>query len=660
MNKHIITLLFASLTALSSLTAQCWNLVWEDEFTGTTVNTANWGYDIGAGGWGNNELQYYTSRVENAAVANGSLKIKALEESYSGSNYTSARMVTRNKVSFAYGKLEARIKLPTGQGIWPAFWALPEESYYGGWPYSGEIDVMELIGNLPARVYGTDHASNNGGLVSSGGNYNLPTGIFADDFHTFKVEWEPGIIRHYCDDVLYHTNTQASLGANPWPFDRPFHILLNIAVGGNWPGAPNATTVFPQTMEVDWVRIYQKLEDLIVIGPVLAEPEAAGKTYKIANIPAATFNWTVPTGATIVSGQGTNMITVNWGNTGGNVSVTVANSCGTVTRSLAVTVSPNIWNNPDFEQDLQQWAFRKSGTANGSVAITTTGVQQGLKAAVVTCTAAGANPWDLQLSRTADVIAGQSYTLRFWAKADMNRLFSVAFIHPTNYNSYASSNFTATTSWQEFSLTFNAPAGVTQLLYNMDLARFGGAVYTFDHFILGRTVLLPVEYLSGLQARTTDNGVVLDWTTAMERDNKGFELERSENGIFFNKIATIAAKKQGNSNQEYRYLDANPLEGMGYYRLKQLDTDGKSSVSNICSAVWKSASFVVFPNPATDFFEIKSDQTYDKIVLVNSLGQPIRTYLPNDEKKVFGLNGTYWLEVYYGTKVVTQRIVLGN
>jgi beta-glucanase (GH16 family) len=473
--------------------AQCWQLMWADEFDGTTVNTANWNYNIGGNGWGNNEWQYYTDRVENANVSNGTLKIIARQEAYSGSNYTSARMVTKGKYAFTYGKVSARIKLPLGQGIWPAFWTLPENNYYGGWPFSGEMDIMELIGHQPARVYGTLHASNNGSHTYSGDHYDLNAGTFNDDFHEFTMEWGPDTIRHFVDGNLFLTQTNSSFNANPWPFNRAFHLLLNLAVGGNWPGYPNASTVFPQAMEVDWVRVFQRTEQAVLEGPVIAEPGATSKIYSVPNFPNATFDWSVPAGATIVNGQGTAAIVVNLGTVSGPVSVTVTTNCGSASLSLMVNITPNIWENPAFEQNLVQWNFRKAGAANGEAIITTTTVQEGMKSAQVNVTAAGANPWDLQLQRLAnDMIPGQQYTLSFWAKADASRLFSWGLIHPTNFTGYVGGSPTANTNWQQFSQTFTAPTDQTQLLFNLDLARFAGATFYFDNFLLARTALSSV------------------------------------------------------------------------------------------------------------------------------------------------------------------------
>jgi beta-glucanase (GH16 family) len=248
----------------SSATAQNWQLVWSDEFNGTGVDQSKWEFQLGDGtaygipGWGNNELQWY--RQENAVTENGFLIITAKRESFVGYAYTSTRMRTRNKGDWKYGRIEMRAKLPFGKGIWPAFWLLPTDNVYGGWAASGEIDIMELVGHEPHKTHGTLHYGgqwpNN---TSSGAFYTLPAGKFSDDFHVFALEWKPGEMRWYVDNVHYQTQTSwwSAGGPFPAPFDQRFHILLNVAVGGNWPGAPDASTVFPQRLEVDYVRVYQ-------------------------------------------------------------------------------------------------------------------------------------------------------------------------------------------------------------------------------------------------------------------------------------------------------------------------------------------------------------------------------------------------------------------
>ncbi|MEK6282387.1 MAG: glycoside hydrolase family 16 protein [Acidobacteriota bacterium] len=245
-----------------------WSLTWSDEFNGpngSPVDSTKWSFDIGGGGWGNNELETYTNRTANAVLEDGALVIRALKETYTGPdnitrNYTSARLLTRNKFTQTYGRFEARIKIPYGQGIWPAFWMLGNDIDTAGWPNCGEIDIMENIGREPSTVHGTLHGPGYSGANGVNASYALPPSQkFSDDSHTFAVEWEPNVIRFYVDGLLYKTRTPADLPAGKaWVFNHPFFLILNVAVGGAWPGNPDATTVFPQVMKVDYVRVYQR------------------------------------------------------------------------------------------------------------------------------------------------------------------------------------------------------------------------------------------------------------------------------------------------------------------------------------------------------------------------------------------------------------------
>jgi beta-glucanase (GH16 family) len=233
------------------------------------VDGSKWVLEVGAGsnGWGNRERQYYTDSTRNASMDGaGNLVITAYRETlgkkfrcwYGECQYTSARLKTQGRFEQAYGRFEARIRVPYGQGIWPAFWMLGNNIQTAGWPTCGELDIMEHIGREPSNVYGTLHGPGYSGANGVGAHYTLASGGFADAFHVFAVEWEPNLIRWYVDGQLYQTRTPADLPpGSAWVFDHPFFMLLNVAVGGQWPGDPDATTVFPQRMYVDYVRVYR-------------------------------------------------------------------------------------------------------------------------------------------------------------------------------------------------------------------------------------------------------------------------------------------------------------------------------------------------------------------------------------------------------------------
>lgn len=270
-----------------------WKLVWSDEFSGSSIDPKKWDFDIGNGfynydakvwinGWGNGELQSYTRRPDNVFVSDGLLHIRTIKESYDRSGWTSARLKTRHRDGsqlFAqkYGRFEIRAKLPTGQGVWPALWMLPQDQPYGGWAASGEIDILEVRGQEPRKVLGTLHyGSKWPANAHASREFTFPEGESVADFHVYSVEWEPGEIRWYIDGKKYATqsfwwsssksgerggaNPASDADLNPWPapFDQPFYLIMNVAVGGNFVGPPDESTKFPVEMLVDYVRVYDK------------------------------------------------------------------------------------------------------------------------------------------------------------------------------------------------------------------------------------------------------------------------------------------------------------------------------------------------------------------------------------------------------------------
>jgi beta-glucanase (GH16 family) len=252
-------------TDLSQESDPVWSLVWQDEFeggAGQLLDVDKWGYDIGSGqnGWGNAQLEYDTDRPENVSQdGNGNLVITARREEYQGRDYTSARILTKGLFEHTYGKFEARIKLPIGQGIWPAFWLLGANIDQVSWPQCGELDIMEYRGQNPSHNHGSLHGPGNfgGGAISN--HYWLEDGDFSEDFHVFGLEWGSDYINWLVDDSLFHAVTPADLNGE-WVFNHPFFIILNVAVGGNFVGPPDNSTTFPQSMLVDWVRVYEDIQ----------------------------------------------------------------------------------------------------------------------------------------------------------------------------------------------------------------------------------------------------------------------------------------------------------------------------------------------------------------------------------------------------------------
>lgn len=235
---------------------------WSDEFDYSGApNTAKWGYDIGGDGWGNNELQYYTNSINNASVGNGVLTITARKEKMEGKDYTSARVISKGKGDFLYGRFEVKAKLPTGKGTWPAIWMLPTDWAYGGWPKSGEIDIMEHVGYDQDKVHVTVHTeAYNHSIGTQNGKQKVVPGA-STDFHTYRIDWTPYAIRGFIDGEKMYEFINEGKGSAVWPFDKRFHLLLNVAFGGNWGGAQGVDpSVLPQKMDVDYVRVYKLIE----------------------------------------------------------------------------------------------------------------------------------------------------------------------------------------------------------------------------------------------------------------------------------------------------------------------------------------------------------------------------------------------------------------
>jgi len=267
--KHPALFAAGLIAACGSISQAQWSLHWADEFDGSNLDLSKWEFMIGNGGaygnpgWGNNELQYYTNFASNLSVGNGTMKITAIKTNFGGQEYTSARIRTINRLDFKWGRVEARIKLPSTSGVWPAFWMLPTDSPYGGWASSGEIDIMESVNNAD-RIYGTLHHGGQWPQNQHTGS-SIATGIdYSQDFHVYAIEWDPNEIRWYLDGTQFGTKItsdwfSSAASSNPRaPFDSNFHLLLNVAVGGNFPGNPNGSAQWPQTMEVDWVRVFRR------------------------------------------------------------------------------------------------------------------------------------------------------------------------------------------------------------------------------------------------------------------------------------------------------------------------------------------------------------------------------------------------------------------
>lgn len=266
-NIQVLVLLLASLCLhfTSSAQSQYKKLVWSDEFSKDGLpDSTKWGYDAGKGcpdncGWGNNELEYYTvKRKENARVEKGLLIIESRKELYDSSQYTSARLLSKNNGGWKYGRFEIKAKIPRGKGIWPAIWMLPSGWEYGPWPHSGEIDIMENVGYWPDTVFSTVHTGKYNGMLGTQKSKGTTMPDFSKAFHVYALEWASGELSFFIDGKKFFGFKNDNTGSEAWPFDKAFHLMLNVAVGGNWGGKYGVDdSIFPQKMEIDYVRVYQ-------------------------------------------------------------------------------------------------------------------------------------------------------------------------------------------------------------------------------------------------------------------------------------------------------------------------------------------------------------------------------------------------------------------
>ena len=319
--------------------AQCERLAWQDEFNGPTIDLSKWELEVNGTGQGTGQLDYATARPQNASIVNGNLELNILKEEYGGLHYTSARLRTYKKIDFQYGRIEARVKGVYSQGNGFAFWMLGSDFETITWPKCGEVDIFENTGRLPGHNIGTAHYQEAYGHAYNQGSVDLPAGQrWADGFHVTGIEWSPTHITWTMDGVPYHRMDLTNPINGYRPFSRPFFLLLSVGMGGDYSGPPDATTVNPMTATIDWVHVYKGTYSTFVSGDDKVYKGEQGKQYTVSTNDDGTYkyNWTVPAGATIVSGQGTNTVTVDWGQTPGAISAQVTSSCNTNSYSLNV------------------------------------------------------------------------------------------------------------------------------------------------------------------------------------------------------------------------------------------------------------------------------------------------------------------------------------
>jgi beta-glucanase (GH16 family) len=313
---------------------QCYSLVWSDEFDGSGAPVAaNWTCETGASGWGNNEVQNYTNLLDNARVENGNLIIEAKKVN---NQWTSARLVTAGKQTFTYGRIEFRAKLPQGSGTWPALWMLGADIGTNPWPACGEIDIMEHVGKDPGFAHSALHTTSSFGNTVNKGIKQVQN-LFGE-FHIFRTDWTADSIKFYVDGNLFYTYAPATKNDQNWPFKKPFFLIMNVAMGGNWGSDPQYETgglkngidpaLTSVKMEIDYVRVYQISSSPAINGPTIMDAAQSG-LYSVPVTDALSYNWQVPADAEILSGQNSSQINVKWGNTSGDVNLSLTTACQT-------------------------------------------------------------------------------------------------------------------------------------------------------------------------------------------------------------------------------------------------------------------------------------------------------------------------------------------
>ena len=550
-DKILASIAFCLSLFMTHLTAQCPKLIWSDEFDGTALDITKWSYEIGDGcniglcQWGNNELQWYAQ--DNVSVSNSILKITAKKETVQNRNYTSGRIRTLSKGDIKYGRIEARMKMPVGQGIWPAFWMLPTDYVYGIWPQSGEIDILEYLGHDRATILGTIHY----GMPWPNNSYSTKTftlteGGFNDSFHNYVLEWTENDIKWFIDGYLYSTKTRSDLGNLRWPFDQKFHFLLNMAVGGNLPGNPNGSTVFPQTFEVDYVRVYDLVGNPYLSGSQKVPFMAKNVQYSLANVPAtgSTIVWTTPAGATVVSGAGTKDIVINWGSVGGKIAATVTTPCGESKYELIVQVEPSLSTSIVLENfDKEARITKTFATGDFTDNFATPSPNDINKSALCgKYVRSAGQQYDVFIYDVSDVTNGADFTTaekKFYIDINSNAPIGTTILlqlenkntaQSSNYPTGRHSRYTAITTkqneWERLSFVFtDKPDGsvsnssINQLILLFAPNTNTGSTYYFDNFeIYAKNVLSTADIEKEYEIKMSPNPAKDALTLTVSKD----------------------------------------------------------------------------------------------------------------------------------------------
>lgn len=472
MKKSILLSLLTTIT-LSTYAQQTWVQVWADEFNYTGLPDAGkWGYDIGGNGWGNNEVQYYTDEIENAFVENGELTIRAIKESYKGSNYTSARLVTKNKADWKYGKFEMRAKIPTGKGMWSAFWLLPSTNTYGGWPKSGEIDIMENVGFEPNTIHWNIHTESYNHTIGTNKGTHDDFVTPYDKYYTYAIEWYEDKIIYFIDGVKYFQFDKESDDYKVWPFKESFHLLLNTAIGGDWGGLQGIdNTIFPEDFKIDYVRVYKLSETKTNYTVSLNQNDGGTATTTATGSVAAntpvTFNATPTPEYEFVRWLGTFSNTTN--------PLTV-NATTDIEMTPIYQLKGDLLLNGQFNEGLSDWWYNNGGVSTFSIK------NNALQIAIQS---ASTNAWDKQFTQDdIALINGHTYQFSFDASSTSPTSFSGGVgLDASPWTPYLSRTISTTSTKKTYTYTFTMTKDDNDARVFFDLGKATGTI-TMDNFSL--------------------------------------------------------------------------------------------------------------------------------------------------------------------------------
>jgi beta-glucanase (GH16 family) len=696
---HFISTAFVFFILTTASFAQplhpCAQLLWQDEFNGTTLDASKWtpqigdGCDINLCGWGNNELQYYTDRAENVKTENGNLVITSLKETFGGKAYTSAKIRSIQKGDFTFGRIEARIKVPKGSGSWPAFWMLSTDETYGTWPQSGEIDIMEFQGKNPNIISGTAHY---GGPIPDnkykGLIYRLPAnGNYYDDFHVFTIQWDSTSIKWYMDGNLYHSLTPKDLRPYRWPFDQRFYLILNNAVGGNLGGLVDDTSM-PQTMQVDYVRVYSSPLNYSIIGHQQLFTQASGEAYYVPAVVNATdYQWTVPAGATIVSGQNTPSIVVNWGSisSAGNVTVNVVRPCGDVTLLLPVRLLDDSSctlilddMNGNTNINYENWTsinffssyFNPSLTGNPSS-----------KVGYLEKTSAGTNAFTINQIPITDYSFYESGQRVFYMDVYTNAPVGTTFeiraknknksqgVFPAGVRTVLKAQTSLVKKWETLVFKFDRIEDPTTLISEIDeltvvfdpQETITNKYYVFDNFKRG---LLPYNVISGI--------------TPIENCDVASESYAVNNNTSSSYVWTVPTGFSISNGQNTNQISVN-WTGLPSGRMYVKETIGNCSLYtgtldvkvSTCTGILdgkNSQALTLFPNPSKDLLTVTIDlpsPTDVKLIIRSALGEILVTKIYNAQSATFHEQfsiqelkpGSYILQLVTGSDIRASQLI---